>query len=50
MDALGNRLRTEIFNPFDLKVKTGILDTDTYVQEAHYHFDDVGALYSCFTR
>ncbi len=40
VDSLGNRLRTEMFNPFDLKVKTGILTTEQYIQEPHYEFSE----------
>ena len=40
VDSLGNRLRTEMFNPFDLNVKTGILTTEQYIQEPHYEFSE----------
>ena len=38
VDSLGNKLRTEIFNPFDLNVKVGILQTENYLQEHHYEY------------
>ena len=38
VDSLGNKLRTEIFNPFDLNVKVGILQTENYLQEPHYEY------------
>ena len=41
VDSLGNRLRTEIFRPFDLpEVKVGVLQTDQYIQEPHFHFSN----------
>ena len=40
VDSLGNRLRTEIFRPFDLnqELKVGQLQTEKYIQEPHFHF------------
>ena len=40
VDALGNRLYTELFNPFNLDVKQGVLETDRYIQEPHFHFSE----------
>ena len=42
VDSLGNRLRTEIFRPFDLhpELRVGILETQQYVQEPHFHFSN----------
>ena len=39
-DGLGNRLRTELFDPFDLEVKSGIIETDKYWKEPHFHFSE----------
>jgi len=39
VDSLGNRLYTELFNPFDINVKTGVLDGQ-FVQEPHFHFSE----------
>ena len=40
VDALGNRLRTELFDPFDIDIKTGILNVpeDRYLQEPHFEY------------
>ena len=40
VDGLGNHLRTELFNPFDLKVRVGILEGERYIQEPHYEFSE----------
>ena len=37
VDSLGNRLRCELFNPFDVNVRTGVLNGQ-YVNEPHFHF------------
>ena len=40
-DGLGNTLRIELFEPFNIKSKHyGYLKTKDYVQEAHFHFDE----------
>ena len=39
IDVLGNHLRTELFDPFDLNVKVGLQDVK-YIQEPHYHFSE----------
>jgi len=39
VDVLGNHLRTELFDPFDLNVKVGLQDVK-YIQEPHYHFSE----------
>ena len=38
IDGLGNSLRTELFDAFNLKPNVGILDTENYVQEPHFEF------------
>ncbi len=40
VDSLGNHLRTEIFRPFDIDVKVGVLQTDQYIQEPHFQFSE----------
>ncbi len=37
-DGIGNMLRTELFDSFDLKVRTGIYEAPT-LAERHFHFD-----------
>jgi hypothetical protein len=44
IDALGNRLKTEIFNPFKPKVSIGSLNTEKYIQEPGFGFSE--ALYN----
>ena len=40
-DSLGNTLRIELFEPFNIKSNNyGLLETNEYVQEAHFHFDE----------
>ena len=39
VDSLGNRLYTELFNPFNINVKTGMLNGE-YVQEPHFQFSE----------
>ena len=39
VDALGNRLRTELFDPFDLDVTVGVLNVE-YIQEPHFQFSE----------
>ena len=40
-DGLGNILRIELFEPFNIKSKYyGMIKTSDYVQEAHFHFDE----------
>ena len=40
-DGLGNKLRIELFEPFNIKSNNyGFLETNEYVQEAHFHFDE----------
>ena len=40
-DSLGNTLRIELFEPFNIKSNNyGFLETNEYVQEAHFHFDE----------
>ena len=40
-DSLGNTLRIELFEPFNIKSNNyGSLETNEYVQEAHFHFDE----------
>ena len=40
-DGLGNILRIELFEPFNIKSKYyGLIETNDYVQEAHFHFDE----------
>ena len=41
-DGMGNMLRTELFDSFDLKVNTGLLNNGhaPVVQEKHFHFDE----------
>ena len=38
VDSLGNKLRTELFNPFNLKVNIGTVQTEKYIQEPHFQF------------
>ena len=39
-DGLGNKLRIELYDAFDIFPKNqGLLPTNEYVQEAHFHFD-----------
>ena len=38
VDSLGNKLRTELFNPFNLKVNIGSMQTEKYLQEPHFQF------------
>ena len=39
-DGLGNKLRIELYEAFDIYPKNrGLLPTNEYVQEAHFHFD-----------
>ena len=40
VDSLGNKLYTELFNPFNLDVKQGVLDTQQYIQEPHFQFSE----------
>ena len=38
-DGLGNKLRIELYDAFDINPKNqGLLPTNEYVQEAHFHF------------
>jgi len=41
-DGIGNMLRTELFDSFDLKVNVGLLNNGhaPVVQERHFHFDE----------
>ena len=40
-DSLGNILRIELFEPFNIKSNHyGFLETNEYVQEAYFHFDE----------
>jgi hypothetical protein len=41
-DGMGNMLRTELFDSFDLRVKTGLLNNGhaPVVNEKHFHFDE----------
>ena len=40
-DSLGNTLRIELFEPLNIKSNNyGLLETNEYVQEAHFHFDE----------
>ena len=41
-DGIGNMLRTELFDSFDLDVKVGLLNNGhaPVVQERHFHFDE----------
>jgi len=38
VDALGNKLRIELFDAFDLSGEVGFVPHDRNVQEPHYHF------------
>jgi hypothetical protein len=40
-DGIGNMLRTELFDSFDLRTNIGLLDSGqaTTVHERHFHFD-----------
>ena len=39
-DGLGNKLRIELYDAFDIYPKNqGLLPTNEYVQEAYFHFD-----------
>ena len=40
VDSLGNKLYTELFNPFDIDVKQGVLNTQQYIQEPHFQFSE----------
>ena len=40
VDSLGNKLYTELFNPFNLDVKQGVLQTQQYIQEPHFQFSE----------
>lgn len=44
VDALGNKLKTELFNPFNPKVTIGSLETEKYIQEPGFGFSE--ALYN----
>ena len=37
-DGIGNMVRTELFEPFNIECKKGLLQTN-YVSEQHFHFD-----------
>ena len=37
-DGIGNMLRTELFDSFDLNVRTGFLNNVTTIQERFFHF------------
>ena len=39
-DGIGNMVKTEIFNPFNIKCRTGIFETTNYTAEKHFHFDE----------
>ena len=40
-DGLGNTLRIELFEPFNIESKYyGFIETKEYIQEAHFHFDE----------
>ncbi len=40
-DGIGNVLRIELYDAFDIKPpKLGLLQTTDYIQEAHFHFDE----------
>ena len=39
-DGIGNMLRTELFDSFDLNVRTGFLNNVTTIQERFFHFDE----------
>ena len=41
-DGIGNMLRTELFDSFDLEVNIGLLNNGhaPVVQEKHFHFDE----------
>ena len=38
VDSLGNKLRTELFNPFNIKVNIGSMQTEKYLQDPHFEF------------
>ena len=39
-DGLGNKLRIELYDAFDINPKNqGLLPTNEYIQEAQFHFD-----------
>ena len=41
VDSLGNTLRIELFEPFNIESKYyGFIETNEYIQEAHFHFDE----------
>jgi len=40
VDSLGNKLYTELFNPFNLDVQQGVLQTEKYIQEPHFQFSE----------
>ena len=40
-DGIGNILRIELYDAFDIKPPNlGLLQTNDYIQEAHFHFDE----------
>jgi hypothetical protein len=39
-DGIGNMVRTEIFDSFDIECETGLIETTNYTSEKHYHFDE----------
>lgn len=39
-DNLGNILRTELFDSFDIECEIGIINNQNYVGEKHFHFDE----------
>ena len=40
-DGLGNTLRIELFEPFNIQSKYyGFIETNENIQEAHFHFDE----------
>ena len=40
VDSLGNKLYTELFNPFNIDVQQCVLDPQQYVQEPHFQFSE----------
>ena len=40
VDALGNKLRTELFDPFDPFTPIGTVEVDRYVQEPGFEFSE----------
>lgn len=39
-DGIGNMVKTELFDMFNIKCNVGVLETSSYVSEKHFEFDE----------